>query len=254
MESEPDGGGGGDEEDEGGEAAGGEGAAYDLCGDAGPESRGFGFDAALAEPGDAGGVHAVAEGGEEGGQERDRAEHGEADDEDGAEGEAFEDVDAGEEQAGHADDDGEAGGGHDVAGGAGGGAQGRGPVFACGAFFSEAAQVEQGVVDADGHADEQDDGGGGAVEGDPVAEKPEEAEGAGDAVAARRSGSPAATREPNTARRTRMVSGSEVVSARRMSSLMPASTAPERVASPACRTSIPGWSLWTRSRASSTAS
>ncbi len=181
LEAEAEDGCGGDEEEDGGEAAGEEGPADDGDCHAGPEAGVFGFDAALADPGEAGGVDAVAEGGEEGGEEGDGAEDGEGDDEHGAECESFEDVDAGDEESGHADDDGEAGGGDDVPGGAGGGAQCRVGVVAGGAFFPEAAQVEQGVVDADGHADEEHDRGAGAVEGDPVAEECEEAEGAGDA-------------------------------------------------------------------------
>ena len=73
-------------------------------------------------------------------------------------------------------------------------------------------------------------------------------------VTASRSGIPAATSEPNTTSRMTTVSGREKNSARFMSSLMPSSTASDRLLSPACATRTSGWSAATRSTSDAIAS
>ena len=104
-------------------------------------------------------VHPTTELGQQRRQHGQRAEHGDQHDQDRADGERGERRVAGDEHAAHRDDDGDAGDHDGVTGGGSGNLDGLEPVGALGPFLPLAADVEQRVVDADRHADEQDDAG-----------------------------------------------------------------------------------------------
>ena len=109
------------------------------------------------------------------------AEDGGGDDQDGADREALEDRVAREEHAGHGRDDREAADGHRAAGGGGGGQDRVAVRGAAGPLLAGAAEVEQRVVDADRHADQQDHAGHRVGHRDEVARDAGQAERGGDA-------------------------------------------------------------------------
>ena len=134
-----------------------------------------------AEQRDARTIDPVADQREDGGQGDETAEDGGADDQDGADREALEDRVAREEHAGHGRDDREAADGHRAAGGGCGGQDRVAVRGAAGPLLAGAAQVEQRVVDADRHADQQDHAGHRVGHRDEVARDAGQAERGGDA-------------------------------------------------------------------------
>ena len=111
-----------------------------------------------------------------------------------------------------------------------------------GAFLPDPAQVEQRVVDADGHADQQHHGRGGAVDRHPV----RRSSAAGRTCPPRRSRRAAAGCRRRSASRTRPAgsrrsAAGRTYSARLKSSLMPWSTATDRLRSPAWASRTSGW-------------
>ena len=122
---------------------------------------------AAAEVGQLEPVRPRSEPGQQGRQEEQRAEHGDADHHDRAEGDTGEDVDPGQEQPGERHHDGEPGY-QDGAPRRSRGDPDHGlivvPVHPLLAF---PAQVEQRVVDADGHPDHQDELGGARADREP---------------------------------------------------------------------------------------
>ena len=146
----------------------------------GPQLRWAGRGAPAAEEGDLAPIGSGAQPGQQRGQHGERAGDRDADHRDRAQCDAGELADAGQEQARHSDHHGDARHQDRAAGGAGGDPQRFGEGRAPGAFLALAAQVEQRVVDADCHPDDQHDLGGGGSDREPVAGDGDEGEGGHD--------------------------------------------------------------------------
>ena len=114
-------------------------------------------------------VDVVAERGEGGGQDGERADYRDRDHDHRRESEAHECLVAGEQHAGHCDHHGQAGDEHGAAGGRGGGLE-RGPFAASGGpLLAFALEVEERVVDADRQPDQEHDHADVLVERDQLA-------------------------------------------------------------------------------------
>ena len=139
----------------------------------------LGLVAALGDVGDAALLQPalLAEVGQHGGQERQRPDHGHADDDDRAEAEGREDRVAREEHAGHGRHDGEAGDQHRAAGGGRGDVERVGGRAAVVALLHHPAHVEHRVVDAHGQADQHRDLRDGGVQRHQLAGRREQAGG-----------------------------------------------------------------------------
>ncbi len=122
----------------------------------------------------------MPQGGEHRRQHGDGAEHRETHDDHGAGRQPLEDVETGEEETAHTDHHGEAGNHHGVTGRTGRHREGVLGAASRDPFLPLPSQIEQRVVDADGHADEQDDGGGGTVDRHELSDGLQQAEGADD--------------------------------------------------------------------------
>ena len=134
----------------------------------GPQPGWAGGRPAAAEERDPGPVRPRAQPGQQRGQERQRAEHRDADHRDGADGDAGELAVPGEEQPAQRDHHGQPGDQDGPAGRGRRGAQRLLGARAAGPFLPLPAQVEQRVVDGDGHPDEQHDRGRAGVDGQPL--------------------------------------------------------------------------------------
>ena len=128
-------------------------------------------------------VHPAAELGQQRRQHGDRAEHGDRDDDDRADGERVERRVADQEQPGHRADHGRAGHQDRVARGLGRDLDGVAGGVALGPLLALALEVEQRVVDADGHADQHDHAGHGGVGVDQVRDRSQDADRGGHAGA-----------------------------------------------------------------------
>ena len=110
----------------------------------------------------------------EGGQ---GAEHRDGDDHDGADGERCRTLVAGQELPGHRDHDGEAGGQDGPAGRGRRDLDGLERVMAGAALLALTLEIEERVVDADGHADQRDHDRGVVADGEDVARERHQADG-----------------------------------------------------------------------------
>ena len=137
----------------------------------GPDPRRPGGGAPAAEERDPAPVGPRPEPGQQRGQHGQRAQHRGADHRDRAERHAAEHVVAGQEQPRQRDHDGQPGHHDRPARGRGGDPQGLGGAVPGGPLLALAAQVEQRVVDADRHPDEQHHLGGAGPDRQPVADQ-----------------------------------------------------------------------------------
>ena len=145
-----------------------------------PEARAGGLGAQVRQEGDPAAVDAGAEQLEHGRQDGDGARDRAGDDGNRPARDAVEDVGADHVLAGHGDRDGAAGDEHRAAGGAGGARERLVRGRAALPLLAGADDVEERVVDADGHADQEHDRLDGVVEREGLADRAEQAEGGRD--------------------------------------------------------------------------
>ena len=129
-------------------------AAHDVAEDEAPDAGVALLALEAPQQRQAAAVDAVAELGEHGGEHRQRAEHRDADDQDRADRHRAALGLADEEHAGERRHHGQAGDEHGVAAGRGGGLERGQLAGAAGPLLALALEVEERVVDGDGHADQ----------------------------------------------------------------------------------------------------